>query len=96
MLPPNSTIRRVDVFSSTHDSTLCDCYATVINEVGGESNRYMTASYIRAGGFLDTIRYFKSHGYGIVKGTFRANSGLPSGKPYVRLERETFNAPIPF
>lgn len=104
MLPPNSTVRTVDVFALNHKHTtdpdpvtLCDCYVTTINAVGGESNRWLTASYQRHHSFLATIRYFRERGYSIVRGTFQARGPLHNCGPYVRLERTTVpDFPMPF
>lgn len=105
MLPPNSTVRTVDVFALNHKHsvtatdpvTLCDCYETIYNEAGGCDNMHLTASYQRQHSFLATIRYFRERGYSIVKGTFRAKSGLINSGPYVRLERVTVpDFPMPF
>ena len=95
MLPPNSTVRTVDIFCPRGwdgrlnvSVTSVDCYVTT----SGESNRWLTASYQRPESFLRTMRYFREHGY---EKAGKLNT-TPNGVS-LRLERTTVpDFPMPF
>ena len=98
MFPPNSTIRRVDIFQTAdHRATVVDVSRQVYNESGGCDNRSILCSYEREGSFLNTVRYFREHGYKHITGTLRGPSRSVTGHATVSMQRITVpDFPMPF